>query len=70
MTDGDVYSREPFNSGSSRVITVSGIPYIPNDKKILFKSITVDGKEACLAVPYDEIYEPDLEDMSSELQTE
>jgi len=57
----DVFSRKPFRSGNSQVITVTGIPGIPSDKEIYFKQVELEGKTATLMVSYDEIPKFQLE---------
>jgi hypothetical protein len=64
MTDSNVFSREPYRSGNSEVVTVSGIPGISNKKKVRFKQVEIEGEIiATLCVPYDEIPEHQLEDI-------
>jgi len=60
MSD-DVFSRKPFRTGNSQVITVSGIPGIPDDKELHFKQVEVNGVTATLMASYDEISKHELE---------
>lgn len=57
----DVFSREPFRSGNSQVITVTGVPGISKNKEVYFKQVEVEGKTATLMVSYDEIPKFQLE---------
>lgn len=64
MTDSNVFSREPYRSGNSEVVTVSGIPGIGNKDKVRFKQVTIEDQVvAVLCVPYDEIPEYKLEEI-------
>lgn len=60
MSD-DVFSRKPFRTGNSQVITVSGVPGIPDDKELHFKQVEVNGVTATLMASYDEISKHELE---------
>jgi hypothetical protein len=57
----DVFSRKPYRSGNSQVITVTGIPGIPDDKELHFKQVEVNGVTATLMASYDEISKRELE---------
>jgi len=68
MADTDVVSREPYKSGNSKVLTVSGVPAIPSDKRVYLKRVSIKGIEATLIVSYDEMSEYDVEQMPSQLE--
>jgi len=57
----DVFSRKPFRSGNSEVITVTGVPGISSEKEVYFKQVKVEGRTATLMVSYDEIPKFQLE---------
>jgi len=69
-SDKGVYQRKPFQSGGSKVITVTGMPVIPTDGRLNIKPIHLDGKECLLISSYSEIPLYEMENMESEISTD
>jgi len=67
MGDNTVLSREPYKSGNSEVITVTGMPGINCGETMYLKQVDIKGVTATVMVRYDEMSELDLERMSDKL---
>lgn len=69
MTDNtDVVVKEPFKSGNSKVITITGLPFIPSDKEVVIKAVEIDGVKGCLMLPHQEMYKYDLIDKPQHIE--
>jgi len=55
--DEDTFSRKPYKSGNSQVITVSGIPPLSSSDKVFVKQVELDGVECILCLPFEQISE-------------
>jgi len=64
MGSNSVFSRKPFRSGSSQVITVTGVPGISDEKELFFKEVEIEDRTAMLMVSYDEISKHELEQIN------
>lgn len=66
MADSNVFSRTPFKSGGSKVMTVTGIPGISGDDRVYLKEVTIDNEvNAVVLVRYDELSEHELEQIDN-----
>lgn len=65
MSDNGVFSREPYRTGNSDVITVTGVPGIDTDKELHFKQVELDGISATIMVSYDDMSKHELEQIES-----
>lgn len=69
MTDNtDTVRRKPFKSGNSKVISVTGLPFIPSNQELAIKAVEVDGVKGCLMVPDKELSKHDLADMPNAVE--
>lgn len=65
MSENTVFRREPFKSGNSDVISVTGIPGVSKDGEMLLKRVSVEGVDAMLMMSYDKISKYELEQIQS-----
>ena len=64
MSGNNVFSRTPYRSGNSQVISVTGVPGISSNRKLHFKRVELNGKTVTLMASYDEISEYELEQVN------
>jgi hypothetical protein len=57
------FTRKPYNSGHSKVITVGGLPALSKESEWIMKRVEVGGEDALLAVSSDDVSEEELRDI-------
>jgi len=65
-----VFQRKPFKSGDSKVITVTGMPAIPENGRLNIKLMRVDGYKCLLFSSYKELSLHEMEQLPDEIKTE
>lgn len=68
MTDNkDTFDRQPYTSGNSKVITVSGITGLNDVEKVFIKSVRMGDVQCTLFIPYTEMSQLEVEEMEDEI---
>lgn len=64
------FSRKPYKSGSSHVITVGGIPILSKESAWVGKHVQVGGEDAVLFLSTDDVTEDELASAGDKLTFE
>lgn len=58
----DTFTRKPYRSGNSQVITVGGLPSLSKDSEWVMKRVQVGGENALLAMSTNNVSQEELSD--------
>lgn len=56
----DTFTRKPYRSGNSQVITVGGLPSLSKGSEWVMKRVEVAGEDALLAMSIDDVSQEEL----------